>query len=594
MANLRQKRTCWTLAVLMTLVQSSVAMPQRSILRQKIRDIAAQAQGTVAGACSLPGTALNCDLNADAKAPTQSVFKLPLALVVLHEVEQAHLSLNQPVRFRTDDRIDPQTHSTLQEKYPEADVDVPLQELLRLAVSQSDNVAADILLRTIGGPRAVSDYIASISIGGFHLEDGEHGLHREQAAQYRNWFTPAAAVQLLRLISDGPPINPAHTALLLEWMEASVKSRLKADLPVRTPVAHKAGTSGVDEGVAHTTNDIGLITLPDSRRLAIAVFVTDSRADEATRERIIPRIAREAYDAAVRDVQVFGAQEVSPDSALEHFARETLRESAATGFIHVREVSSGRVLAHVSTVEGSDPEAGFAIDSWILPLSVIKVYLAAEWLEHGFGGTVVDCAPSASKPLRHMRIDDMLISGCDSAAAAMATILRHKLGASKMLWDLRQYGIEYLTLDANASDATWGRVLSLGEDGVLVTPRQVSGFFRAVGRGGPDLLSAQTAEKLRTSLEGVVQYGTASSIRDALINTGWRIGGKTGTGPGECGERCDGWFASLLSDQHRPRYVILVFIKGRGLGGGLSARTAALIAKYLVVRAGPEVTKSEP
>jgi beta-lactamase class A len=303
MANWREKLMYWTWAVLVSIVQCTIATAQTSVLQQKVRNIAAQAQGTVGVACSLPGTALSCDLNANTKAPMQSVFKLPLALVVLHEVEQAHLSLDQQVRYRTDDRILPQTHSPLQQKYPEANVDVPLQELLRLAVLESDNVAADILLRMIGGPKVVSDYIASLGIAGFHLEDGEHALHREQAAQYKNWFTPAAAVQLLRLISDGPPINPAHTALLLRWMEASVKSRLKTDLPVGTPVAHKAGTSGVDEGIAHATNDIGLITLPDGGHLAIAVFITDSRADEVTREKVISRIAREAYDAALRENQ---------------------------------------------------------------------------------------------------------------------------------------------------------------------------------------------------------------------------------------------------------------------------------------------------
>lgn len=42
-------------------------------------------------------------------------------------------------------------------------------------------------------------------------------------------------------------------------------------------------------GVAHATNDIGLISLPDGRRIAITVFVTDSTADEATREQVIAR-----------------------------------------------------------------------------------------------------------------------------------------------------------------------------------------------------------------------------------------------------------------------------------------------------------------
>lgn len=48
------------------------------------------------------------------------------------------------------------------------------------------------------------------------------------------------------------------------------------------------------------TNDIGLITLPDGRRLATAIFVTDSRADDDTRDAVIARIAKAAYDESIR------------------------------------------------------------------------------------------------------------------------------------------------------------------------------------------------------------------------------------------------------------------------------------------------------
>jgi beta-lactamase class A len=65
-------------------------------------------------------------------------------------------------------------------------------------------------------------------------------------------------------------------------------------------VAHKSGTSDVDDGVAHATNDIGLIPLPDGRRIAIAVFVTDSTADQDTREKVIARIGRAAYDTSIQ------------------------------------------------------------------------------------------------------------------------------------------------------------------------------------------------------------------------------------------------------------------------------------------------------
>jgi beta-lactamase class A len=285
------------LALLFTLLAGSTLAQQP--LRQQISTIAADAHGKVSVACSLPGSSLNCDLNPNAHPPMQSVFKLPLALAVLHQVEQGKLSLDQSIRFLPEDRILPHAYSPLQDKYPEANVDVPMPELLRLTVSLSDNVAADILLRIAGGPGVVNNYIASLGITGFHLQDGERALHREVALQYRNWFEPAGAVQLLRRIGDNSPLTPPHTDLLLNWMESTRTVRLKGDLPNGTRVAHKSGTSDVDNGVAHATNDIGLITLPDGRRLAIAVFVTDSSADEATREKVIAQIARAAYDVAI-------------------------------------------------------------------------------------------------------------------------------------------------------------------------------------------------------------------------------------------------------------------------------------------------------
>ena len=116
----------------------------------KIRAIAEEVHGKVSVACALPGSELHCDLRSDAHPPMQSVFKLPLALTVMSQVERHALTLDQPVRFLGSDRILPHVYSPLQEKYPDANVDVPLRELLRLTVSLSDNVAADILLRLAG------------------------------------------------------------------------------------------------------------------------------------------------------------------------------------------------------------------------------------------------------------------------------------------------------------------------------------------------------------------------------------------------------------------------------------------------------------
>ena len=267
-------------------------------LQEKIHAIAAEAKGQVSVACSLPGTSLNCDLNPHSHPPMQSVFKLPVAVAILHRIEQGEFTLDQPVRFLPEDRFVPHEYSPLQDKYPEANVDVPMRELLRLAVSLSDNAAADILLRIGGGPQKVDAYIASLGISGFHLQDNEHSMQRDIAAQYRDWFEPAGAVELLRRLNDRSPLSPEHTRLLFDWMEAAgLTRRLKGDLPQSVRVFHKTGSSGVHNGLAPATNDIGLIELPDGKRLAIAVFVTDSRADPATREKVIAKIARAAYDA---------------------------------------------------------------------------------------------------------------------------------------------------------------------------------------------------------------------------------------------------------------------------------------------------------
>src|SRR5262249_49848484 len=104
--------------------------------------------------------------------------------------------------------------------------------------------------------------------------------------------------------------------------------------------------------------------------------------------------------------------------------------------------------------------------------------------------------------------------------------------------------------------------------------------------GGDHLMSVTTARRLRAALEAVVQRGTAAGIKQTFAGSEWRIGGKTGTGPGDCGQRCGGWFASLVSDRRGGRYVVLGVIEGKGAGGGVSAQTAAAVARNLVAARG--------
>jgi beta-lactamase class A len=301
--------------ILFVLVSSCVFTLEanaQSALQEKVAALAGDAQGTVSVSCLLPGTELNCDLHAHNRSPMQSVFKFPLALTVLHLVDAGTLlpaqrpgepigvTLDRSVRFLPQDRI-PNTYSPLQDRYPDANVDVPLRELIQLTAGQSDNTASEVLLRLVGGPVVVQTYIRSLGISGFQLKDSEQSMHRDPTLQYRNWITPASAVKLLERLVKNPPLSSEANQVLLEILTASTTSpnRLRAGLPPSTAMAHKTGSSGEYRGKAAATNDIGLITLPDGHRLAVAVLVTDARADAATRDRVIARIGRAAYDEAL-------------------------------------------------------------------------------------------------------------------------------------------------------------------------------------------------------------------------------------------------------------------------------------------------------
>lgn len=253
--------------------------------------IAAEARGHVGAAVRLIETGESFGFHSGEHFPMQSVYKLPIAMAVLH----AGLPLEKQVRVEKNDLVRAGLHSPIRDQHPDGDFDMPVRELLRYAVAESDGTASDVLLRLAGGPERVTAYARSLGVNDLIVATSEAEMSREVDVQYRNWSTPDAMVQLLMKLS------PEHDALLLKWMTESTPGpkRIKGLLPAGTMVAHKTGTSGTDSGITRATNDVGLVTLPDGRHLAIAVFVSDSPADEATREMVIAKIARAAWDQFV-------------------------------------------------------------------------------------------------------------------------------------------------------------------------------------------------------------------------------------------------------------------------------------------------------
>jgi len=268
-------------------------------LTERLADVAKTSGGHLGVCAQEAGAARVEQLNGDERFPMQSVYKLPIAMAVLDQVERKAITLNEKISLTARDMADVRFHSPLHDRYPEGGVDLSVRDLIRAAIVDSDGVASDALYKLAGGGPRVTAYLRGIGIRDMAVVATERDMSHDEQVQYRNYATPCAAVGLLRALDAGRGVSPAARDLLLKDLTDSVPGpkRIKGQLPPGTPVAHKTGTDGTRNGLTRATNDIGIITLPDGRHLAVAVFVKDSTADETTRERTIATAARLAFDA---------------------------------------------------------------------------------------------------------------------------------------------------------------------------------------------------------------------------------------------------------------------------------------------------------
>lgn len=287
--------------------QSTVAMPLEKLelkrdaeLEAEIAKIAEEARGKVGVAAIVLETGDAAFLNADQRFPMQSVYKLPISMAVMEQVRLGKLDLDQKVAVSKDDFVREGMRSPMRDENPNGG-EFTIRELIRLALVESDGTASDVLMRVAGGASEIQDYLSQIGVTDMRVVNTEKEIGRDWETQYQNWSTPMASAELLRHLgwtADGH-IPKDTMSELLKIMDSSKTGakRLRGLLPSPVLVAHKTGTSGTKDGVTAATNDIGVILLKYvGHDLVIAVFVSDSPADEKTREAVIAKIAKACWD----------------------------------------------------------------------------------------------------------------------------------------------------------------------------------------------------------------------------------------------------------------------------------------------------------
>lgn len=220
--------------------------------------------------------------------PMASVFKFPTALKVLRRVDTGTLALNKRIIIEPDDFS--LGFSPVRDKANGKPVTFTVGELLELMVVTGDNTAADTLLAEVGGPQAVTRRIRELAIGGIRVDRSEKQIVRDlrkpggESAflrDVRDSSTPDAMADLLAAFwQRRAGLSDESHELLVELMTKVKRGerRIKAGVPGGARVAHRTGT------MQGSTNDVGIVTMPDGSHIAIAVFTkgrTKSSVEEA-------------------------------------------------------------------------------------------------------------------------------------------------------------------------------------------------------------------------------------------------------------------------------------------------------------------------
>lgn len=283
---------------LLFLLISAFSLAQTSLLEQKINSILKNKKATVGVSVLGFENGFKYDKNGDKKLPMQSVFKFHIAAAVLNAVDQGKLSLDQKIMLNPSNLLE-NTWSPLRDKYPAGNVEIPLSEVIEYTVAKSDNNGCDILLRLLGGTQVVQKFMDSKGVKGFQIKYNEEDMHNDWNVQYENYSTTKSAADVLKKLYDGKLLSKKSTDYLMKVMLSTSTglNKMVEQLPKNTPVARKTGASGKNNaGLTGAENEIGIVTLPNGKHYALAVFVSNSMETDAVNCRMISDISKEVWE----------------------------------------------------------------------------------------------------------------------------------------------------------------------------------------------------------------------------------------------------------------------------------------------------------
>src|ERR1044071_861391 len=259
------------LVLLAFLAQPSVAASSPSLmgLEQQLASLVSNKSADVGIAALDLNTGETVSIKGNTPFPMASTVKVAVAALYLAQVDHGRRSLDDTING------------------------VPARRLMARMLIHSDNVATDILLKDLGGPRALHDWLQDNGVTGLRVDRTIAQLLSDKRDLWdrRDSSTPMAMVTLLKRIYKAELIKPESRNYLLDLMSQceTGKNRMKALLP-GVPIEHKTGT------LNGLTDDVGFISMPDGHRVAVGIFTRGG----TDRPRTIAQAARVIYDGFTR------------------------------------------------------------------------------------------------------------------------------------------------------------------------------------------------------------------------------------------------------------------------------------------------------
>ena len=245
---------------------AAASSPDLQSVEQQLSSLLANKSADVGVAALDLNTGESLSIKGDTLFPMASTVKVAIAALYLSQVDHGQKTL--------DDSIGGQ----------------PVRKLMARMLIYSDNHAADILFKDVGGPTAVHQFLVRNGVHDVHVDRTIAQLLSAKRDLWdpRDSSTPTAMVDLLKRIYKAQLISPQSRNYLLGVMAkcATGKNRMKWLLPAGTAVEHKTGTLN---GLA---DDVGFITMPDGHRIIVAIFARGG----SDRPRTIAEAARAIYD----------------------------------------------------------------------------------------------------------------------------------------------------------------------------------------------------------------------------------------------------------------------------------------------------------